>query len=244
MDIIDEITAYWDRDAATYDDAPGHRPRSPAVRAAWTAALERLLPTPPARVLDCGAGTGFLSLLAARLGHSVTALDVSAEMLDRLSRAATAEGLDIEVVVAPADQPPPGHDVVMERHLLWTLADPGAALQAWRAAVGPAGRLVAVESVWGQADPLEIVRARGRELLRRMRGTPPDHHAEYRPDLRSQLPLGSGSTPSHIVELVEEAGWPRPRLGRLRDVEWSASLELPLPERLLGVAPRYAVVAG
>ena len=86
MAILDDIRRFWDDDAATYDNAPGHRPTSPAVQAAWTAALEALLPPPPARVLDCGAGTGFLSLIAARLGHRVTALDLSPQMLAKLTR--------------------------------------------------------------------------------------------------------------------------------------------------------------
>ena len=57
----DEIRRYWDEDAATYDHAPDHRAGTGAERAAWTAALARALPPAPARVLDCGAGTGFLA---------------------------------------------------------------------------------------------------------------------------------------------------------------------------------------
>jgi hypothetical protein len=44
--------------------------------------------------------------------------------------------------------------------------------------------------------------------------------------------------------VVAEAGWVAPRLVRLRDVEWASTLEKRLPERLLGVTPRFAVVAG
>src|SRR5580698_6559665 len=133
MAILDEIRTFWDDDAATYDDAPGHHPTSAAAQAAWTAALESLLPAPPARVLDCGAGTGFLSLIAARQGHKVTALDLSPGMLERLRSKAAAEGLGIEVVEGPAEEPPAGpFDVVIERHLIWTLPDPEAALRAWR----------------------------------------------------------------------------------------------------------------
>ena len=134
MAILDEIRRYWDDDAPTYDHAPGHRPTSAAVQAAWTAAVAALLPAPPAAVLDCGAGTGFLSLIAARLGHRVTALDLSPQMLERLRATAGAEGLDVTVVTGPAHEPPEGFDVVMERHVLWTLPDPVAALRAWRRA--------------------------------------------------------------------------------------------------------------
>jgi SAM-dependent methyltransferase len=246
MAMLDDIRRFWDDDAATYDNASGHRPTSPAVQAAWTAALESLLPPAPGRVLDCGAGTGFLSLMAARLGHRVTALDLSPGMLAKLRAAAEAEGLAIEVVVAPAHEPPQGSgagfDAVIERHLVWTLPDPVAALRAWRA-VAPGGRLVAIESLWGQADALEALRGRAWRFVDRRRGTAPDHHGPYPASVRSALPLGTGTHPRHVAELVAAAGWVAPRLVRLRDVEWAAAMEHRLPERLLGVTPRFAVVA-
>jgi hypothetical protein len=46
------------------------------------------------------------------------------------------------------------------------------------------------------------------------------------------------------VELVEAAGWGPVRLERLRDIEWARLLRQPPAARLLGVTPRFAVVAG
>src|SRR3954471_11699398 len=40
-------------------------------------ALFSLLPAPPARVLDCGCGTGWLSYFLARRGYEVVGTDVS-----------------------------------------------------------------------------------------------------------------------------------------------------------------------
>ena len=244
MSNADEIRAYWDADAATYDNAHHHRPTSVAELAAWATALARLLPPPPSRVLDCGAGTGFLSLIAARLGHKVTALDLSGGMLDRLRVRAADEGVAVEVVEGSAAEPPAGpFDAVMERHLLWTLPDPVATMRSWRG-VAPFGRLVVIEGVWGRVDRVEAMRAQGRDLLRRLRGQPAGHHASYDPRIRAGLPWGSGTKPSVVVGAVAEAGWPDPWLERLRDVEWAEAVEAPLPERLLGVAPRFVVTAG
>jgi SAM-dependent methyltransferase len=240
--IFDEIRRYWDDDAATYDESIQHRPRSPLVQAAWTAALDRLLPPAPATVLDCGAGTGFLSLMAARLGRQVTAVDLSSEMLERLRRAAATEQLDISVVVGPANEPPGAFDAVIERHLLWTLPDPGGALAAWRAAA-PTGRLVLVESVWGTVDPVERIRTRAREELHRLRRRPPEHHGSYPAEVRAALPLGSGTPPAAMVELATAVGWRNLRVERLRDVEWAECHELPPLDRLVGVAPWLAVTA-
>lgn len=244
MSVTDQVRHYWDDDSEVYDTAPHHHPTDPAEQAAWSAALEAALPPPPAAVLDCGAGTGFLSLIAARLGHRVTAVDLSPRMLERLGDKAAAERLEVRVVAGPAEEPPSGpFDAVMERHLLWTLPDPLQALQAWRA-VAPSGRLVLVEGLWGRVDPAERLRARARELLaaaRRQHGG--GHHAPYPEELRTAMPLGEGTTPSKLVELAASAGWRAPRLVRLRDVEWAATVRLPVPERLLGTSPRFLLTA-
>jgi hypothetical protein len=44
--------------------------------------------------------------------------------------------------------------------------------------------------------------------------------------------------------MAEAAGWSRPRLRRLADVEWAERCALPLPERLVGVSPRFVLTAG
>lgn len=244
MSLADQIRSYWDIDSATYDRAEGHRPTSSAEKSAWMAALGRLLPAAPARVLDCGAGTGFLSLIAARLGHKVTALDVSTGMLAQLRARADAEGLGVEIVEGPAEHPPSGpFDAVIERHVVWTLPDPTTALTAWRA-VAPYGRLILVEGVWGKVDPVEMIRARLRKLVRQARRLPDDHHAPYDSEISEALPLAHGTQPSALIDMVAAAGWPNPLVGRLRDVEWAANLARPLPERLIGVSPRYVVTAG
>ncbi|HLI00141.1 MAG TPA: class I SAM-dependent methyltransferase [Acidimicrobiales bacterium] len=244
MGILDEIRSYWDTDAATYDDVPNHRPTAAAERAAWAGAMARLLPPPPARVLDVGAGTGFLSLIAARLGHKVTALDLSPGMLSKLRASADAEGLGVEIVEGQADEPPEGpFDAVMERHVLWTLPDPVGALRAWRASV-PLGRLLLVEGIYGRVDPVEYARTYARNTLRKLARQPASHHAVYTPELAANLPLARGVEPSRLVELVSQAGWPDPWIERLHDVEWASRVSLPMPERLLGVSPRYVITAG
>ena len=76
-DMEHRIQAWWDEDAGTYDRSPSHAASDPVEAAAWRTALLRSLPPAPAKVLDAGAGTGAMSLLAADLGYRVTALDLS-----------------------------------------------------------------------------------------------------------------------------------------------------------------------
>lgn len=91
-----------------YDRVPNHAISDPVEAAAWRAALTANLPPPPARILDAGAGTGAIALLLAESGYPVTALDLSERMLERARDKAAERGLEIDFVVGPVEEPPPG----------------------------------------------------------------------------------------------------------------------------------------
>jgi len=150
-DVHDRIRDYWDRDSDTYDETRSHAISDPLEAAAWRQALADALPGPGSKVLDVGAGTGALSLLAAELGYEVTALDLSTGMLGRAELKAKERGVDerMRFVVGSGTEPPDGpFDAVMERHVLWTLPDPVGALARWHEV---SKRLVLFEGVWGEA---------------------------------------------------------------------------------------------
>ncbi|GAA5702756.1 SAM-dependent methyltransferase [Streptomyces avermitilis] len=147
----------WDAESATFDDEPDHGLRDAVVREAWAARLRDWLPGKACDVLDLGCGTGSLSLLAAERGHRVTGVDLSPAMVG-LARAKTA-GRDAAFLVGDAAAPPVGEqrfDVVLVRHVLWTLPDPGRALRRWCGLLRPGGRLVLVEGVWGTVSPVGL----------------------------------------------------------------------------------------
>ncbi|WP_086723680.1 bifunctional 2-polyprenyl-6-hydroxyphenol methylase/3-demethylubiquinol 3-O-methyltransferase UbiG [Streptomyces sp. NRRL B-24085] len=142
----------WDAEAASFDEEPDHGLRDPEVRAAWAERLRGWLPARASDVLDLGCGTGSLSLLAAEQGHRVTGVDLSPAMVER-ARAKLA-GRDAVFLVGDAAHPPVGEqrfDVVLVRHVLWALPDPGRVLRRWWGLLRPGGRLVLVEGVWAAA---------------------------------------------------------------------------------------------
>jgi len=140
--------------------------------------------------------------------------------------------------------PPSGpFDAVVERHLLWTLPDPAAALAAWRDAA-PRGRLVLIEGSWdsSRATSTEKWRAKARQLAERVRGSEPGHHGHYSGRVQAALPHGRGLRT--VVALVEASSWGQGRLERLRDVEWALVEGRGFLDNLLGTHPRWAAVAG
>ncbi|MEV0692085.1 class I SAM-dependent methyltransferase [Streptomyces sp. NPDC050388] len=156
----------WDLAAAAFDEEPDHGLRDPRVREAWAVRLRSWLPARASDVLDLGCGTGSLSLLAAEQGHRVTGVDRSPAMV-ALAREKTA-GRDAVFLIGDAAAPPTGkrrYDVVLVRHVLWTLPDPARVLRHWRGLLRPGGRFVLVEGVWGTVSPVGIPKDRLAALL-------------------------------------------------------------------------------
>ncbi|MGC4046392.1 MAG: class I SAM-dependent methyltransferase [Armatimonas sp.] len=142
----------WDAEASGFDNEPDHGLRDPVVRSAWQEVLRGLLwPLTSARVLDIGCGTGSLSVLAAELGHEVTGVDFSPEMLRIGREKAASQDLPIRFLEGDAENLPISDgtfDVILCRHVLWAVSDPKATLEHWCQYLTPNGRMVLIEGFW------------------------------------------------------------------------------------------------
>ncbi|MHA6631457.1 class I SAM-dependent methyltransferase [Pseudonocardia sichuanensis] len=162
------ISAYWDAAAPGFDDEPDHGLRDQKTREAWSALLDAWLPPAPAAVLDVGCGTGSLSALLAEAGHRVTGVDLSPRMVEQARAKLAARDLPGRFLVGDAAAPRTGNerfDVLLARHLLWTLPDPQAALSEWVTRVRPTGTLVLVEGRWREAGQTGVPYVAGPETL-------------------------------------------------------------------------------
>jgi ubiquinone/menaquinone biosynthesis C-methylase UbiE len=151
LDVVkQQVAAHWNRRAAHFDEDFGHSIRTAAERAAWDRILDLLLAGRGAlHALDVGSGTGFLSFELAARGHHVVGVDFAPAMIDEARRKAAAGGASVRFEEADAERlpfPPGSFDLVMSRHLLWTLPHPEAAIDEWIRVLGRGGRLVIVDS--------------------------------------------------------------------------------------------------
>jgi len=142
-----QARAAWDAEAATFDAEADHGLLDPRVREAWEGLLAGALGPGPLRVADLGCGTGSLSLLLHDMGHTVTGLDLSPQMLERARAKAPAVRF-VEGDAARPDLPGADFDAVVGRHILWALPDAASALARWAALLVPGGILCLVEGVW------------------------------------------------------------------------------------------------
>ncbi|HEY8618451.1 MAG TPA: class I SAM-dependent methyltransferase [Dermatophilaceae bacterium] len=152
MSDADDGTAdYWNDYADAYDAEPDHGLGDPATREAWRLLLERWLPEQSSDVADLACGTGSLTALVAGLGHRAVGVDLAGNMVDR-ARTKTAEyGERVTIKQGDVSAPPVepvSIDVILARHILWTLPDPQAALAGWRSLLRAGGRFLLVEGRW------------------------------------------------------------------------------------------------
>lgn len=144
-----QVAAHWDRRAAHFDEDFGHSIRTAAEHAAWDRIFALVLPRAGALdALDVGSGTGFLSLELAARGHRATGVDFAPAMIAEARRKAAERSLAVRFEQADAEQLPfaaASFDLVISRHVLWTLPHPAAAIDEWRRVLRPGARLVIVD---------------------------------------------------------------------------------------------------
>ncbi|MBM6595600.1 class I SAM-dependent methyltransferase [Microvirga pudoricolor] len=138
---------HWSARAHRFDGAASHIRH----RAEWKRVLAAALGERSLDVVDLGAGTGACALIAAELGHRVTAIDGSEGMLAHARASAAERGLSVRFVKATMDEAglaEASADAVTLRNVLWTLENPCAALAlAWRI-LRPGGTLLVSDGMW------------------------------------------------------------------------------------------------
>ncbi len=144
------MRGFWDRVSGLYDLAELLNRRANLSMERETA----LWVPPNSRVLDCAAGTGALSLAAAKRAGYVLCTDLSPDMLARAKGKAERAGLvNMEFARRDIFAPPPEEpfDVVIAGNVLHLLDEPKRAVGCLLACVSPGGRLILPTYLQGEA---------------------------------------------------------------------------------------------
>jgi SAM-dependent methyltransferase len=188
MDRIKElIRQHWDRRAAEFDKEASHGLLTDRQSRAWHNLIGRVVGEEAVDALDIGCGTGFLSLLLAEFGHRVVGIDFAESMLAAARHKATVRKLDIDFRCTDAEAPdlaPNSFDLIVERHVFWTLPHPLVALDSWRWLLREGGRLLLIEGQWKGMQPRD----------------------EYL-EICDQLPLFGGRPVKEIAEMILSRGF-------------------------------------
>lgn len=146
-----KIREYWNDRAHIYDTQYQHGLKSLREKKAWLELLEELIPEKGQKILDVGTGTGFLSLLLAEQGHRCKGIDLSPGMMTEAKEKAEKKGLCITFAQGDAeclDEPDESYDIVINRHILWTMPHPYRAVKEWARVVKPGGKVIVIDGDW------------------------------------------------------------------------------------------------
>ena len=150
---LEQTQEAWEAIAEGYDEFV-----TPTHMSLGSEALTRAGIAPGVRFLDVAAGSGALSLPAARLGALVTATDITPAMIERLAERARGEGLEVETRVMD------GHaleldddrfDIAGSQYGVMLFPDLPRALREMKRVTRPGGRVFLV--VYGAPTQVEFL---------------------------------------------------------------------------------------
>lgn len=211
---------YWSQRASGYSDVNKWELEGES-RGKWKSVLSRLVSThypnrkpDSVRVLDIGAGPGFISIILTELGYIVTAADMVPEMLDEAKKNAgsLAGAIDFRIDNAEALSLADGNfDVVISRNLTWNLPHPDIAYSEWHRVLKDGGLLLNFDSNWynylfddEKRDAYESDRARSEELGLDDQNV--GENFDVMEDIARGMPLSKERRPAWDVEVLTGLG--------------------------------------
>lgn len=143
---LEQIRQYWNSRAEGYTLSNREELEDEHRIFLWEQQIRRALNGRICRhVLDVGCGPGFFSVLLARLGYEVTAVDYTENMLAEARKNAAHYGVDIDFRRMDAqklDFEDGIFDLVISRNVLWNLEQPEQAYREWLRVLKPNGTLM------------------------------------------------------------------------------------------------------
>lgn len=237
IDCKEVIADYWNFRSSTYTN--GINGFDDEERMVWKQIFGNSLAFGKRlKVLDVGTGTGFLALLFAEMGHEVTGIDLSEEMLKKAKLNADSMGLEIDLFHGDAENLPFEEccfDLVVNKYLLWTLQEPSCALLEWKRVLKPGGMIFAIDGNWFDPRPdryIKRVLSGWTEMFAKKNRYSLIFKKSYGP-IRNSLPLYEKINPENISLLFSETGLVNTEINPLLEVQTFQRNRYPFSQRLL-----------
>jgi ubiquinone/menaquinone biosynthesis C-methylase UbiE len=204
-----KIISFWNKDAKGYNKR--NMSRYLGQRKIWASIFSESLDKGPLDVLDVGTGPGVVAFILAEMGHRVTGIDLSKEMLQYAQNNADLLNLNVTFKLGDAEKLPfedESFDAVVNRHVLWTLPQPERAISEWFRVLRPGGKVVIIDGNWYLSrDSSVITRLWGKLAWPLISADDKKWLNEFETDAKKKLPLAYVKRPDKDIEFLKECGF-------------------------------------
>lgn len=229
----EKISRIWDTSSTTFDSRPAHGIQTEEERVCWFSLFKDEFPSgKQLSILDIGCGTGELSFILAELGHNVTGLDLSSGMLQEACRKALDKQQHIEFHQGDAENPPfepETFDLILERHVIWTLPHPEQALSQWYTLLKNGGRVCFIDGFLSQGETVDV----GHYI-----------HPNYDPETEDALPCAKGLSIDQAEKLLKDAGFSSISQRNISNIRLLQMEKMPEEQRDSYKKKQYLLVCG
>lgn len=214
--MFEQIEQKWTEDSVDYNDLTWYELEHKKITAHWTRELQQLLGSQPLRILEVGCGPAFMSILAARLGHEVKAIDGAAGMVEKAKKNIQKQKLNVEVcqedgVTLPMEKKK-SYDVILSRDVVWTLYNPEKAFRRWKEVLKPGGKIIYFDGDYQTLKPTwkNKIRLKISEVLIYITEKKKyDEDVKENSGIYEQLPLTSRKRPETDFEILKRVHFAR-----------------------------------
>lgn len=167
-------------------------------------------------------------------------------MIAKARKKAEVSKLTLELRTGDAEHLPFGDesfDVIISRHLLWTLPHPEIALKDWHRVLIPGGRVLIIDGVWDDKRLLTWVKMSISSGMTRIFEPDTARRKSYDRTLRSRLPHDGGVPKEIIQAYLERVGFFNMQFRDLRYILEMQRSQLPWYRRLTSGKSYYIIAS-
>lgn len=216
-ELLNQIEEYWSTRVEGYSEV-NEKEINGTQKENWLLVLEKQFPKKEKselKILDIGTGPGFFPRILSEAGYHVTAVDYTADMLEKAKKNTKDYQDKIEFYRMDAQNlefESNRFDVIISRNLTWNLENPTRAYEEWFRVLKPDGILLNFDANWyGYLYDEEKRKAYEEDRENVEKNQLDDHYLctdiDRMEEIAKKVPLSAKMRPKWDVEVLKETGF-------------------------------------
>lgn len=159
------------------------------------------------KILDIGTGTGFFAIILTSLGHDVTGIDLSENMIINAKETSKSLGYNINFKVMDAqnlDFEDNSFDIIISRNLTWTLPNVEKAYREWYRVLKKDGKLLNFDADYGNVSFEKEAKTLG---MNHAHAKIKENILKECDDIKNNLYVSNKIRPSWDIEILNNIGF-------------------------------------